>query len=242
MMSTFRLSHLTGKRFFLSMQKRTIWIMNSDGSNRTKMPVPLGIYAQPAWAPGGDVIAFVKYKVTPSDESELWTIKRRKKEWTDLERISEFPPMRLYPAFSPDGTRLAYTEFRRDKVLDVVEEIGILYLAEGKFKPITKDNADSLEPVWSPDGKQLAYSSNKAGNYDIWVLSLKDRKHRQVTRNPAYDGDPTWSPRGNEIAFVSTRSGTKELWVVSVEGGRLRQLTRMGTTVKEPFWVKGKGK
>jgi TolB protein len=227
-----------GKEILFIDAKRALWIMNSDGSNRVKMPVPLGFYAQPTWAPGGDVTAFVKYMVTPTDESELWTIKRRKSQWTDLERISEFPPMRLYPSFSPDGTMLAYTQFRRDKVVDVVEEIGILVLGERKFKAITNANADSFKPVWSPDGKQIAYTSNKAGNYDIWILSLRDGKERRLTRHPGYDGEPTWSPKGDEIAFVSTRSGNKELWVVSVAGGQLRQLTRLKNTVKEPFWIK----
>ena len=127
----------------------------------------------------------MKYTVTPSDESEIWIVRRKKNEWTDLERISTFPPMRLYPAFSPDGTKLAYTQFRRDKVLDVVEEIGILDLSERKFKLITEDGADSFKPAWSPEGKQTAYTSNKGRNYDIWFLSLGDGKERQLTRHAA---------------------------------------------------------
>jgi len=227
-----------GKEILYVDSRRTIWIMNSDGSNRSKVPLPIGIYAQPAWAPNGKVIAFVKYTVIPSDQSEIWTIKRKDNEWEYLERISTFPPMRLYPSFSPDGTRIAYTEFRRDKLLGVVEEIGLYYVAEKKFKVITNDNADNFKAIWSPDGKQIAYTSNKAGNYDVWVMSLKDKKHRQLTRNKAYDGEPTWSPAGDEIAFVSSRTGSKELWAVSFVGDRLRQLTNMGKTVKDPFWVK----
>ena len=148
--------------------------------------------------------------------------------------------MRIYPAFSPDGTKLAYTEFRRDKVLDVIEEIGVpLWLSKMKFKPVyEEDGADSFKPAWSRDGEQIAYTSNKAGNYDIWVLSLRDGKQKHLTRHPAYDGEPTWSPKGDEIAFVSTRTGSKELWVVSIVGDRLRQLTRLKSTVKEPCWIK----
>lgn len=218
--------------------KRMIWIMNSDGSNRRQLPLPKGIYAQPAWPPSGQEIAFVKYTVTPSDQSEIWTMKRQGEKWRDPERVSAFPPMRVYPSYSPDGLKLAYTEFRRDQRIGAIEEIGILDLSEKTFRKITDDRVDAFKPVWSPTGEEIAYTSNKSGNYDIWVISLKDGKQRQLTRDPAYDGEPTWSPDGQEIAFISTRSGKKEIWVMSAMGDHPRQLTRTERGCKDPFWVR----
>jgi len=219
-------------------ERRRLWVMQANGSNRHEIPIPKGIYAQPSWSPNGNEIAFVRYEVIPEDQSEIWVIRRREGNWVDLERITDFPPMRLYPSYSPDGSQMAYTEFRRDKLLGAVEEIGIMDLTSRKLKLITDDAADSFGPVWSPAGDWIAYTSNKSGNYDIWIMSVKDRKHHQLTRDTAYDGEPAWAPDGNELAFVSTRTGSREIWLVSMTGDHERQLTRMGNGCKDPFWVK----
>ncbi len=218
--------------------RRNLRIIKADGASEEKIPLPAGIYAQPAWSPTGNEIAYVKYKVIPSDQGEIWLIRRQNSEWGEPQRITASPPMRLYPSFSPDGSKLAFAEFRRDRVLGVTEEICLINLSDRRIEKLTDDMADNFQPRWSPRGNQIAYTSNKSGNYDIWLMSVKDRTHRQLTRHPAYDGDPSWSPNGEEIAFVSTRSGNKEIWVISVIGDRLRQITNIKKTCKDPFWVK----
>lgn len=227
-----------GKEILFVDGRRTLWIMNVDGSDRREIPLPKGIYAQPSWSPDGQEIAFVKYTVTPSDQSEIWTLRREQGRWLDPKRVSAYPPMRLYPSYSPDGSMLAFTEFRRDERRGPIEEIGLFDVRQKKFKLLTQDKADSFRALWSPGSDRLAYTSNKGGNYDVWIISLKEGKERQLTRDPAYDGEPTWSLDGQEIAFISTRSGAKELWVMSAGGDLPRPLTRMGKPCKDPFWGK----
>ncbi len=200
-----------GKEVLFVDSRRSLWIMNVDGTGRKEIPLPKGIYAHPSWSPDGQEIAFVKYTVTPSDQGEIWIMKRQEGRWLEPRRISLYPPMRLYPSYSPDGSMLAFTEFRRDERRGPMEEIGLFDFRQKTFKLLTRDMADSFRAVWSPGGDRLAYTSNKSGNYDVWMISLKDGKERQLTKDPAYDGEPTWSPDGQEIAFVSTRSGSKEL-------------------------------
>jgi TolB protein len=227
-----------GKEILFVDGRRTLWIMKTDGSDRKEIPLPKGIYAQPTWSPDGREIAFVKYMVLPEDRSEIWRMRREGDRWGEPKRLSPFPPMRLFPCYAPDGSKLLFTEFRRDERLGAIEEIGVFDFAQKAFKLITHDRADSFKGVWSPTGDEIAYTSNKSGNYDVWVISLKDGRQRQLTRDPVYDGEPTWSPDGREIAFVSTRSGSKELWVMSATGDLPRQLTKTGKACKEPFWGK----
>ena len=227
-----------GKEIIFVDTRRSLWMMNLDGSNRRAIPLPKGIYAQPTWSPDGQEIAFVKYTVIPADASEIWIMKREREQWGEARRVSFHPPMRLFPSYSPDGLKLAYTEFRRDERLGAIEEIGIFDFARKVFKQTTHDNADTFKAVWSPRGDDLLYTSNKSGNYDVWVMSLKDGKHRQLTRDPAYDGEPTWSPDGHEIVFISTRSGSKEIWAMSATGEHVRQVTKTGSACKGPFWVR----
>lgn len=88
--------------------------------------------------------------------------------------------------------------------------IGILG-AQGKLSgPPGRVNE---EPAWSPDGSQIAFSSNRSGNYDIYIMNSNGSNLRQLTSDPlaslyfvpgnADDYAPAWSPDGKRIAFVS---------------------------------------
>ena len=91
---------------------------------------------------------------------------------------------------------------------------------------------DDREPHWSPDGKSIAFSSDRSGNYDVWILEIASSRLRQITTNPANDYFPTWSPDGREIAFVSSRTPSPGVYAAELDGartsgpGRLRQRRR----------------
>jgi serine/threonine protein kinase/Tol biopolymer transport system component len=99
---------------------------------------------------------------------------------------------------------------------------------------VTFDEGLQALPAWSPDGKMIAYSSNKSGNFDIWVQPVSGGRAVQVTSDPANDWQPAWSPDGNTIAFRSEREGGG-IYVVPALGGRERKLTSMGYW---PEWSK----
>ncbi len=228
-----------GKEIVYVDDQRTLRLISRDETGSRALFLPPGIYSQPTWHPHGSEIMFAKYTVLPSDEGELWRMERLQAgTWSEPERITISPPMRIYPSYSPDGFRIACCEFRRDPLLGVVEEIGIMDLRTGHFSLITHDGADSHHPVWSPAGDAIAYVSDKNGNYDIWIFNLNDKTHRSLTRSSSFDSEPAWSPDGREIAFVSSRTGKKEIWVISLMGDQLRQVTGMEAACMNPCWVK----
>ena len=117
---------------------------------------------------------------------------------------------------------------------------------------LTHDPEFSESPTWSPDGKMLAFSSNRSGNYEIYVRQLEGGQEVNVTNDPGHDFQPDFSPDGNRIAFVSTRSsrtglvkigGTGfiaelrsiggDVWVMPALGGQPRLLARDGNF---PTW------
>ncbi len=111
----------------------------------------------------------------------------------------------------------------------------LLQSAPGATPPATQRALTQLtfgaglqsEPTWSPDGRFIAYSSDRGGNFDIWVQQVSGGNPVQVTKAAAHDWQPDWSPDGNSLAFRSEREGGG-LFVVPVLGGNERKVSSFG--------------
>jgi DNA-binding winged helix-turn-helix (wHTH) protein len=100
------------------------------------------------------------------------------------------------------------------------------------IRQITKSVAADLWPSFSPDGSQIAFSSNRSGQYEIYLRSLApDGAERQVTSDGQENIQPAWSPDGRYLAYIPRlRGGIK---IIPVSGGAARYLTDTGDS---PQW------
>lgn len=57
----------------------------------------------------------------------------------------------------------------------------------------TSDSID-LEPIPSPDGTMIAWSSERDGNFEIYVSKVDGSSPRRVTNNTKDDSHPRWRP------------------------------------------------
>src|SRR5262245_2102458 len=118
------------------------------------------------------------------------------------------------PDISPDGKLIAFSYLGN---IWTVETIG------GVARPVTMHEAHEYFPAFSPDGRWIAFSSNRHGNYDVFVVSVRGGKPRRLTFDSAGDYVCGWSPDGKYVLFMSTRSAAfpraETLYKVSVEGG-----------------------
>src|SRR3954466_15234523 len=73
------------------------------------------------------------------------------------------------PDISPDARLVAFS-YLGD--IWVVEAIG------GVARPVPMHKAHALAPVFSPDGHYLAFSSNRHGNYNVYVIPVHGGKPR----------------------------------------------------------------
>lgn len=128
-------------------------------------------------------------------------------------RLTDHPGVDRSPAWSPDGTRIAFTS-RRDNNWDLY----LLDVASGQESRLTDHPHYDGEPAWSPDGQFIAFESMREGDLDIFTLRLSDGTITQVTTDPAPDYGPAWSPDGRRIAFVTWRDGNQEIYLASPTG------------------------
>ena len=83
---------------------------------------------------------------------------------------------------------------------------------------LTFDDGLQIGATWSPDGRFLAYSSNRGGEFDVWVQQLSGGDPVQVTKGPGQNWQPDWSPDGNYIAYRS-EDAEGGLYIVPSLGG-----------------------
>ena len=67
---------------------------------------------------------------------------------------------------------------------------------------------------------QIAFSSNREGNYEIYVMDINGKNPRRLTKNRHADLHPSWSPDGKHLVFSSKRDGgiTYEIYVMDADG------------------------
>lgn len=90
--------------------------------------------------------------------------------------------------------------------------------AQQEVKQITFGGKQDRDPMVSPDGRHLAFSSDRTGNYDLYVHTFGEAGVLQLTRSPKDDRDPNWSPDSKTLVFTSKRTGKGDLYKTDRDG------------------------
>jgi Tol biopolymer transport system component len=122
-------------------------------------------------------------------------------------------------AFSPDGSKIAFTSLRNRNNIYVMNADGSNQIR------LTTDDTDDYMPSWSPDGTKIVYSSQRTGYGDIYVMNSDGTNQIRLTTHIAADYSPKFSPDGSRIVFYSNRDGNYEIYVMNADGSNQTRLT-----------------
>ena len=233
--------------------KARLYVLNVGGGSARRVPVAGPRLYSPAWSPDGRRLAFVRVSVRGGDEGAsaivIADVEGGEEQVLLTER--EDPPSAAFVgdlAWSPDGSRIAFTRAQFDE--RGVVRIAIYSVAAGGGTPQLLAR-DAAEPAWSPDGRQIAFSSTRDRNGrtcyeqchyrpELYVMDADGSNAVRLTHNRGEDRTPSWSPDGRRIAFASDRNSPgpngAEIYSIRPDGSCLTWLTNGSPASRDPAW------
>lgn len=190
--------------------------------------------SKPHMSPDGRTLAWVRYAPDGSFGPEIWLMD------ADGENPRPLTPgvTADQPAWSPDGTRIAFTSFR-----DANADLYVIDIDGAGLQRLTEHEARDEYAAWSPDGEFIAFGSLREGDFDIFVMRSDGSDLRRLTSSPAIDFRPSWSPDGRWIAFSSTRASQTsmrtdnyDIYVMRPDGSDVRRMTHHSLLALRPSW------
>ncbi len=81
---------------------------------------------------------------------------------------------------------------------------------------------------------KIAFTSERDGNFEIYVMNADGTGQTNLTNNPATDVEPSFSPDGTKIAFRSNRNGNDQIYVMTAYGSGQTNLSNNMTNDLQP--------
>jgi TolB protein len=162
---------------------------------------------------------------------------------SDLKQVSRLRSLSMAPAWSPDGTKIAFSVYNRHsgniKNIDMFE----YQFRTGVLKLLSNRSGINSGACYSPDGSKIAYTMSHTGNPEIHLLDLASGESSQLTRSLGFDVDPSFSPDGQKLAFVSSRPGKPMIYTMNLKNPlEVKRLTYAGAYNATPNWSPDGGK
>ena len=135
----------------------------------------------------------------------------------------------MSPAWSPDGSHLAYVTFEQGRAVVYVQSL----FTRQRFVLAAFPGSNSA-PAWSPDGKQLAIVLTRDGTSAIYLVRPDGSGLQRITYSDAIDTEPSFSPDGRFLLFASDRGGTVQIYRMPADGGYAERMTFEGNNNFSP--------
>lgn len=129
----------------------------------------------------------------------------------------------MSPSWSPDGTKIAYVSFEKQKAIVYVQN-----LVTSQRILVANLKGTNSAPSWSPDGSQLAMTLSASGLGQIYIANADGSGLRRISYSNGIDTEARFSPDGQSLFFTSDRSGGPQIYRMSVTGGEAKRVTFSG--------------
>lgn len=187
-----------------------------------------------AWSPDGDQFAVVTF-AQGDNELALWDVNRESfRRRISVEGVTAI----AQPAWSPDGTRIAFSGLTGG-----ISDLYVLNLETGDVRQLTNDRYADLQPTWSPDGSTLAFTTDRGpdgtnfqtlefGPERLALINVASGEIETVRPFPqGMQHNPQFAPDGQSLFFIADADGFKDIYRVNLETRAIHRVTALQTGV-----------
>ena len=147
---------------------------------------------------------------------------------TGRRRLTRDPAEEFDPAWSPDGTKIAFSRSDGQRY-----QVFVMNADGSDPVQITHGDNSASDAAWSPDGRRIAFTRCSAGSCDIYVMNADGSGEERLTHGERPgEQDPTWSPDGGRIAFTDIEG----IVVMSADGQDWTWVTDGPADDSNPDW------
>ncbi len=151
-------------------------------------------------------------------------------------QITHHRSVTLSPAWSPDGSKIAYSLIAKNKRNVKNQNLYEFDFNTSKIKLLSDRMGINSGAHYNPDGKKIALTMSFLGNPEIFIFDPESKSVTRLTNNPGVDVDPNWAPDGKHLSFVSNRAGAAMIYRMNSDGTDVRRLTFAGSYNATPSW------
>lgn len=234
-----------------------IYLVKADGTSLTQLTHDGATDEHPGPNFNGQLLAFASDRDDPSRQTCgklgnpncLFQIEVMEIDGSHIKQLTNGPGSAGDPAWSPDGTHIAFSSTADDPdplhcgqsghVACVVN----IYLMRADGSEVTRLTQSSPanpvaneHPHWSPDNRKLAFESNRDGNVEVYAMNADGSGQTRLTNNQAEDEHPSWSPDGRSIVFDSNRDGHFQIYEMKTDGSDQTRITNSPVDDMHPYW------
>jgi Tol biopolymer transport system component len=236
-----------------------IFTTRVDGAERARLLDLDGSTLHPDWSPDGGRVAF--RSTPPGGPDQIWIARA---DGTDPEVVEDCTASDCagadYPAWSPDGTSLAYTVYRAPLADDLPPSGSVIRVADvdsGERRDVAaSEPGEILDQVrWSPDGATFVVQidhfevdGSESAMY-VAVLPTAGGAVTRLTAGDLFGGYPDWNPADGRIVFCTydltafstlPAGAVSNLWTIGADGSGLTAVTENAAgdpRVSQPTWT-----
>ncbi len=224
-------SWLSGGRIAYRTNDGRLFVVDVEKNTGEEILPQFKMINNPDFSSVTNEILFVRFDPRSPDISGIWKMALDGQKPILLTREKAFV---YQPAFSPQADIVAFVKAEPNKIdhhLWIMSALGGAN-SDGDAKQLTQGPGYHTLPDFSPDGQWITFSSNRDGDYEIYLINIHSKEMIQLTDNENLDTSSCFSPDGESIIFVSDRGGNQQIWMMPL-------LDQLGPALRDKAGAKG---